>query len=366
MRRSILLLLIAVLGSSVLAADQKKKDNSGAVEVKDIKVVNIDKKSDANKPQAPKEDPNKVVATVGSKKITLGEIDKTIMQRMPQLAQLPEDTRLHYMPELRRKVLDMTIVEGLLDDEVAKLGYKVSDADVTAKVKEICTRNGMTEDQLKERLTSMGKSMEELRSDISKDLAYQYLFEKKLGDAVNVSDADVKKYYDDNGDKYTVQEQVRASHILVKVDPNASEEDKAAAKKKAQELLAKVKAGGDFAEIAKESSDCPSKAKGGDLGFFERGRMVKPFADAAFAMKVGDISDIVETQFGYHIIKVTDRKPAGKKSFDEVKDSIRMQLENKQRSEATRKYVDGLKAKANIKYTDGFAPEADKPVAPAK
>ncbi len=367
MRRSILLLLslVVVLGSNVLAVDQKKKGNSGAIEIKDAKVVNISS-DDTNKTDIPKEDPNKVVATVGSRKITLGEVDDKAMEKMPQLAQLPPEMRQQYLPNIRKRVLDMMIVEGLLDAEVAASNFKASDADVMAKVNEICVKNGMTVDQLKERLSSMGKSFEELKSDIAKDLAYQSLFEKELGNAVNVSDAEVKKYYDEHGDQFATKDQVRASHILVKVDPKASEEDKAAAKKKAQDLLAKVKAGGDFAKIASESSDCPSKAKGGDLGFFEHDRMVKPFADAAFDMNVGDVSDIVETQFGYHIIKVTDKKPASKKSFDEVKGDIRMQLEGKQRSEATRKYIDALKAKANIKYADGFAPEESKPAAPAK
>ena len=103
-------------------------------------------------------------------------------------------------------------------------------------------------------------------------------------------------------------EQVKASHILVKVDAGADEAKKAEARKKIQEIQQKVKAGGDFEALATENSDCPSKAKGGDLGFFERGQMVKPFEEAAFALKPGEVSGIVETQFGYHIIKVQEKK----------------------------------------------------------
>ena len=119
-------------------------------------------------------------------------------------------------------------------------------------------------------------------------------------------------------------EQVRASHILIStkpIDPNADpNQAKAQAKDKAEELLKKVKDGADFAALAKENSDCPSNAQGGDLGLFPRGQMVKPFEDAAFALKVGEISDLVETQFGYHIIKVTEHQDPNQITFREGQD----------------------------------------------
>lgn len=134
--------------------------------------------------------------------------------------------------------------------------------------------------------------------------------------------ADVQKYFDDNKDKYKHAEEVKASHILVKVDKNKKDE---AAKKEIEGYLAELKkeGGKDFETMAKEHSDCPSKEKGGDLGYFTRDRMVKPFSDKAFSMKeIGELSDVVKTEFGYHIIKLTDKKAASEDKFDDVKTEI--------------------------------------------
>ncbi len=124
---------------------------------------------------------------------------------------------------------------------------------------------------------------------------------------------------------------VRVRHILVKVDESASEKEKKAAKKKAESILKKIKSGEDFAKLAAEVSDDPgSKQKGGELGFFPRGRMVKPFEDAAFALKPGKVSGLVKTQYGYHIIEVEEKKAAGIQSFEDVQESIRQKLSQDQ------------------------------------
>ena len=144
------------------------------------------------------------------------------------------------------------------------------------------------------------------------------------------SDADLKKYYDDNIAHYRTDGQVRASHILIAAPKDASAADKAKAKQKAEELLAQVKAHPDqFAQIAQQNSQDPGSAsKGGDLGYFGRGMIAggQAFDDAVFALKKDEVSGIVQTDFGYHIVKVTDVKPAVTKPFDEVKDQIAKDL----------------------------------------
>ncbi|HXW03929.1 MAG TPA: peptidyl-prolyl cis-trans isomerase [Vicinamibacterales bacterium] len=138
-----------------------------------------------------------------------------------------------------------------------------------------------------------------------------------------VSPQDVERHYKDNQDQYSTPEQVRASHILLETEGK----DEAAVRKRAEELLAKARGGADFAKLAAENTDEEAgKTRGGDLDFFGRGAMVKEFEDAAFAMKPGEISDIVRTQFGLHIIKVTDRRPASARTLDEVRTQIEEQL----------------------------------------
>jgi peptidyl-prolyl cis-trans isomerase D len=138
------------------------------------------------------------------------------------------------------------------------------------------------------------------------------------------SDDQVKSYYDQHkDDRFTEQEQVHTSHILIPVAPDADDAAKAAARKKAEDILAKVKAGGDFAALAKENSGDPGSAtKGGDLGFFPRGRMVGPFEEAAFSLAPGTVSEIVESPFGFHIIKVEEKNPGGPQPIEKVRDQI--------------------------------------------
>ncbi|MEJ0003355.1 MAG: SurA N-terminal domain-containing protein [Pararobbsia sp.] len=175
------------------------------------------------------------------------------------------------------------------------------------------------------------------------------------------SDAEAKKYYDDNIAHYKTDAQVRASHILITVAKDASEADRAKAKAKAEQVLAEVRAHPDqFADLAKQNSQDPGSAdKGGDLGWFGRGTMVKPFEDAAFSQKPGQISDLVQSDFGYHIIKVTDAKPAQTQPFDEVKTSILTTLRAQQ---GAKLYAEDSEAFTNLVYeqASSLQPAADK------
>jgi peptidyl-prolyl cis-trans isomerase C len=160
--------------------------------------------------------------------------------------------------------------------------------------------------------------------DIMKNeyLARTYIQKEILG-KIKLTDKDYEAYYNAHKKEFENPEMVRARHILVAVKPNATEEEKKAALKKAEDILEKAKKGEDFAKLASEYSDDPgSKAKGGDLGFFTAGSMVGKFEQAAFTLKPGEISPVVETEFGYHIIKVEERKAAEQQPYDAVKDQV--------------------------------------------
>ena len=172
------------------------------------------------------------------------------------------------------------------------------------------------------------------RPQIKKQLAYvaddflsrEYLAKVVMQD-VTISEADLKEYYTQNKERLGVPEQVRARHILFKVDPASSEAEKNKTQARAEAVLKRVKAGEDFARLAAaHSDDAGSKAKGGDLGYFSPGKMVPDFEALAFYTNPGEISDIVETKYGYHIIKVEDHIEARERSFDEMKDYIKEKL----------------------------------------
>lgn len=179
--------------------------------------------------------------------------------------------------------------------------------------------------------------------------------------SVTISDADLQSYYTQNKERFSIPEERRAQHILIAAAKNAPESEKEEARKKAEGILAQLKADPSrFAELAKANSDDPGSAgKGGDLGYFTRGKMVKPFNDAVFGMKKGDISDLVETDFGYHIIVVTDIKPAVAKPLAQVKDSVMQELK---RQQTNRKFAEMSETFSNMVYEK---PDSLKPVADA-
>jgi peptidyl-prolyl cis-trans isomerase D len=190
---------------------------------------------------------------------------------------------------------------------------------------------------------------------------YVVLNSDALAAQTAVSDDDVKAYYEQNKKRYTVDEQRRASHILIKADKGASDTDKATAKAKAEKLLAQVRKNpGDFAKLAKENSQDPGSAeRGGDLDFFGKGMMVKPFEDTVYKLKQGEISDVVQSDFGYHIIQLTGVKPGGVQSLDEVKTEIASEIKKQL---AAKKYTELAEIFTNTVYeqADSLKPVADK------
>ena len=197
-------------------------------------------------------------------------------------------------------------------------------------------------------LLSAGLSENELVEITRKDIVISNFIEKKIAANITVSDDEVKKFYDENRDQLNEEPQVKASHILIGVDAAAPAEEKKKAREKAEALLKEIRGGKDFAAAAKENSTCPSKEQGGDLGYFGKGQMVPQFEQAAFAMKIGDVSEVVETQFGYHIIKLTDRKDGAAPKLEELKEKIATFLKGQKTQKAVFDYVTNLRKEAKV------------------
>lgn len=191
---------------------------------------------------------------------------------------------------------------------------------------------------------------EQLKEFLRQKLLVQIIIQQLVTSKVTVTEDEIKALYDQRKDQLDEPAKVRASHILISVAPDATDPDKAAARQKIRDLLTRIQAGEDFAELAKQYSNCPSNQKGGDLGFFPRGIMVQPFEDAAFALEVGAVSDIVETPFGYHIIKVTEKTEERTVPFDEVKDRFRQELFSQKNNAEAQKWVSSLRTEANIEF----------------
>ncbi|MGH8806379.1 MAG: SurA N-terminal domain-containing protein [Noviherbaspirillum sp.] len=233
--------------------------------------------------------------------------------------------------------------------EVQELAFKASDYASQVKI---------TDDMLKAYYEKNGSQFE-IPEQIKAE--YVVLNSDAVAAQISVSDADIKSYYEQNAKRYTEEEQRRASHILITADKNASDANKAAAKEKAEKLLAQMRKNpADFAKLAKENSQDPGSAeRGGDLDYFGKGMMVKPFEDAAYKLKQGEISDVVQSDFGYHIIQLTGIKPATTKSMDEVKGQIAAEIKKQL---AAKKFSEMAEQFSNTVYeqSDSLKAVADK------
>jgi peptidyl-prolyl cis-trans isomerase C len=271
-----------------------------------------------------------------------------------------------YKTQIRQQALERMVVEKLLDQEVKQINLQVADEEVMKKIEEMAAQQSppLSMEDFKALIEAYGQSLEEVKERIRKGSSYQKIVEAQFEGKISITEEDAKKFYDENPKEFETPEQVRASHILIAIKPTDSNDVKAEAKQKIEQLLKQVQDDADFAQLAKENSTCPSSEKGGDLGFFGKGQMVPAFEKVAFELKPGQVSDVVETRFGYHIIKVADRKDASTKSFEEEKDGIINNLENKKKGEIAKQYIESLKAQAKIVYPPGKEPKTP-PTPPA-
>ncbi len=288
----------------------------------------------------------KDAAIVNGKAITMSDYQAGIDQFQRHTSTSGRQPDEKEMQALKQKILDNLIGRELLKQEAEKRGIKADDAEVDAQLDAV--KKGTTPENFANSLKQMNMTEPGLKVYFASQLAVKKLVDKDLASKIVVTPEEVKAYYDGNPDTFKTPEMLRASHILVKVDKTASAEEKAKALEKIKAIQKRIRNGEDFAKVAKEVSDCPSKENGGDLNFFQKGQMVPPFENAAFAMKPGETSDIVETEFGYHIIRLTDQKPAGTMSFDEVKPRLEQHLKSEKMSQEFPKYVEALKSKAKI------------------
>ncbi|GAK52682.1 PpiC-type peptidyl-prolyl cis-trans isomerase [Candidatus Moduliflexus flocculans] len=288
-------------------------------------------------------DPNQVLAKVNNEEILQKDVDEIVaVFVMPQFkAQNPDkEMPAEQRQQIEKQVLDQLVTERILLQEAAKL-------NVTVDQKELADRIAQVKPQRPD-LTD-----EQWTSFLTRDMMIQKLIQQEVVSKIVVSDEDVQKFYDEQKDRFHEPEKIRASHILVLVPQDATPEAKDAAKKKIDGVLEEINAGKDFAELAKANSEDPgSKDNGGDLDFFPRGAMVKPFEDAAFALKDGEVSGVVETQFGYHIIKKTGEKAERDVPLDEVKDQLKGSLTKQKTNTEVMAWVDNLKKQSTIEMTN--------------
>jgi len=334
-------------------------------------------KGTPSSPAAPKEGGEKqsssaqgeVIATVNGVNIYRKELDRTFNAHVSQNPALADKLPPEQKQQLQQMILDRLIEGELICQKGKELNITISDEEVAARIEQF-KKQFPTEEEFQNRLKDNNITLDDLKREIKRNMIISRVIQQQMATQTASqppSDEELKAYYEAHKDQFKQEEMVKASHILVKVEKDADEATKKKAREKIEGLLKKAKAGEDFATLAKENSDCPSSQNGGDLGFFTRKQMVPEFSQVAFSLKPGEISDVVETQFGYHIIKVTDTKPAAESSFEESKPRIQQYLSGKQRSDSIKNYIQSLREKADIKiFLPKPSPAAENPSAPGE
>lgn len=294
-----------------------------------------------------------VAAMVNGQAIFYHERDLAVKQFLLRLGKNPDffvnqskDTAVY------RQSLDWLISVRLLAQEANKNKIKIEQNEVDLAVNNF-KRTFPSEQKFLEYLSQNRLTMEKFINNLTDELKVQKLLDQNITSKIaEVTDQDAVQYYNEHGDNFLQPEQIRVHHILFKIANPRDEKQVTVAETKARRILDKIKKGGNFEEMARQYSDDPSAFKGGDLGFFAQGDMIKEFETAAFALNAGEVSNLVKTQLGFHIIRLDEKKPSLKIPFDEVKLDILNQLKQERSNSVFEKYVNELKAKAKIKIKE--------------
>ena len=254
--------------------------------------------------------------------------------------------------QLQQQAISQFIDQTLAAEEATRRNYTISEEEVSAVLLRLTSSlpPGMTIEQA---VASRGMTMEQLREEVADNEVNRKLFEEVTAEATPATDEEVSAFYTGNPQFFQKDASVSASHILIGCDENADEAAHATASAEAEAVHKQLEEGGDFAELALAKSTCPSKEKGGDLGTFGRGQMVPAFEEAAFTQEVGSIGPVVKSNFGYHVIKVTDRTEPTTQPLEEAKEQIAEYLTNQGRNTIFGEFLKGLRAQATIEYPDG-------------
>jgi len=252
---------------------------------------------------------------------------------------------------------EKSAAKTLIDDEIGRIllvlkakavGIKVSEKMLLEKLRKIKAKF-KSDSIFEHRLSDRGMTVDQYKQELEIDMYMDQLIKKEIEPKIKITEKDSQAYYDKNKSKFEIQEKVRASIMLLRFNPKEGKAGEQAVLKKFESILIQVKNGADFGALAQQHSQDSLASKGGDLGFFTQKQMLPAFSSRAFKMKVGEVSEIFRTGHGFHVIKVTDRKPGSLSSFATEKEKIQKFLANKKISQATRDYIENLRKEAKIK-----------------
>lgn len=288
------------------------------------------------------------LATVNGTAISATELDWEIKQLSAEMRIRNRPLSDQQLRQLRNQLIENLIEREVLYQHARAKNIEIRSQWIAASLSELKDQLGGSS-ALQAYLADTGMTQAQLKDRLAKGLTVRRLLRRDPIRSIKVSDAEMNAFYRQHPEMFQRSEQVRVRHILIKVTGAHDEAQRLNAWERIKTLQRKIDSGADFAVLALEYSDCPSRTRAGDLGYLTRDQMISPFAEAAFELEPGEVSDIVETRFGYHLIKMIDRKPPVLLIFKDVRQKIERTLRRDKENGAVRQYVANLKRQSEIK-----------------
>ena len=292
---------------------------------------------------------DRVVASAGNELVTLYDVEREGKALFEQVAasSAPEEleSRLY---EARKNVVERLLEKILLLREGKRMGIEISESDIDNTIENIKRENKIDQNTLVQALAQEGLTFEAYRAEVREQAIRSKVIDRKVRSSIRIRDEDIEIYYQRNAAQFKVDEEIKARHILFLVPAGAKRQKIEEVRKRALEVLDKAKDGKDFHTLAKIYSEGPSGSSGGDLGFFKRDVMVKGFSDAAFALERGEISGIVRSSFGYHIIKLEERRGGTLMPLEDARDKISDILYPKEVEKGIKAFIRELKDSEDV------------------
>ncbi len=291
---------------------------------------------------------DRIVAVVNQEIITLSEVERVIGPLKEAIEAENHLERRDRLNELCRMALEKLIEEKLIDQEAKRLGIKASPKEIEGTIEEIKQRNAASQEDLEKALARDGLTFEVFKKEIEKKIIRTKIVQWAVKVETNVPEKELKVFYQKHPDRYRTEESYRPGHILFKVPKDATPEEVREIRKKCQKVYEKLKAGEDFGELALLYSEDLSSKDRGDLGYFKKGELLPAFEKEALRLKVGEVSGIVRTDFGFHIIKLLDRKGGIPLPYEEVREKVRQDYLEREFEKGLKQFLSKLREKSVI------------------
>jgi peptidyl-prolyl cis-trans isomerase SurA len=291
---------------------------------------------------------DRIVAVVNQEIIMLSEVEKGMQTSGEGAYASDRLEKLEQLKQIRQKILNQLVEDKLIDLESKKLGLKASAREMDTAIEDIRQRNNLSQEELEKAVENQGLTFEAFKKELERKIVRSKLVQFSVKVDSDFKDRELRDFYDKNIDRYRSNERYRPAHILLRVPGGKSPEEIQEIRVKCQKILERLKRGEDFGEMALLYSEDPTSKDRGDLGYFRRGELVSLFEKEALRLRVGEVGEIIKTDFGFHIIKLLEREGGAPAPYEDVKDKVKADYYESQMEKALKQFLTALRDKSVV------------------